>query len=78
MDNEIKSKIKKCPTCLTFRNHQPSEPIINDPIPNQTWTEIAVDPFRLYGHHYSLMINYYFIFFVIEMIKKITIVNCYK
>ena len=45
MDSEIEDMIKRCPTCLTFRNLQPSEPIINHPIPNQAWTKIAVDPF---------------------------------
>ena len=45
MDSEIEDMVKRCPTCLTFRNLQPSEPIINHPIPNQAWTKIAVDPF---------------------------------
>ena len=35
MNSEIEDMIKKCPTCLTFRHWQPSEPIINHPIPNQ-------------------------------------------
>ena len=45
MDSEIEDMIKRCPTFLTFRNLQPSEPIINHPIPNQAWTKIAVDHF---------------------------------
>ena len=44
--------IKKYLTCLTFRNSQSSEPIINHPIPNQAWTKVAADSFRLYGHYY--------------------------
>ena len=59
MNNEIEDMIKKCPTCLTFRNRPPNDPIINHPIPNQAWTKITVDPFRLYGHYYLLMIDYY-------------------
>ena len=32
------------------------KPIINHPIPHQTWTKTVVDPFHLYGHYYLLMI----------------------
>ena len=35
MNSEIEDMIRKCPTCLTFRNRQPSEPINNPLIPNQ-------------------------------------------
>ena len=42
---KITGMVKKCPTCLTFRNRQPSEPIINYRIPNQAWTKIAEDSF---------------------------------
>ena len=52
MNSEIDDMIKKCPTCFTFRNRQPSEPIIHLQIPNQAWTKIAADPFRLYGYYY--------------------------
>ena len=52
MNSEIDNMIKKCPICLTFRNRQTSEPIIHHQIPNQTWTKIDADPFRLYGHYY--------------------------
>ena len=34
MNSEIEDMIKKCPTCLTFQNCQPSEPIIKHLIPN--------------------------------------------
>ena len=37
MKSEIEDMIKKCATCLTFRNRQPTEPIINHPMPNQAW-----------------------------------------
>ena len=35
LNSEIEDMIKKLRTYLTFRNRQPSEPIINHPIPNQ-------------------------------------------
>ena len=50
MNSEIEDMIKKCPTCLTCRNRQASEPIIYHQVPNQAWTKIIADPFRLYRH----------------------------
>ena len=70
--------IKKCSTCLTFRNPQPSEPIINHPVPDQAWTKIAAYPFYLYGHYYLLMINYYSKFIIIETLGNLqssTVIN---
>ena len=81
MNSEIEDTIKKCPTRLTFRTHQPSELIINHPIPNQAWTKSAADLFYLYGHYYLLMIDCYPKFIVIEkftITEKFTIFNCYK
>ena len=78
MKNEIEDMIKRCPTCLTFRNCQPSEPIINHPIPNQAWEKIAADPFRLYGHYYLLMVDYHSKFIAIETLKNLqssTVIN---
>ena len=78
MNSEIEDMIKRCPTCLTFRNRQPSEPIIHQPIPHQTWTKIAADPFRLHGHYYLLIIDYYSKFIVIETLKNLlssTVIN---
>ena len=73
--------IKKCPTFSTFRNRQPSKPIINHPIPNQARIKIAANPFRLYGHYYLLIVNYYSKFIVTETLKNLqssTIINKYK
>ena len=47
MNSEIEDMIKKYPTCLTFRNRQHSEPIINHSIPNQAWTKVVADYFLL-------------------------------
>ena len=70
--------IKKCPTFSTFRNRQPSKPIINHPFPNQAGIKIAANPFRLYGHYYLLIVNYYSKFIVIETLKNLessTVIN---
>ena len=71
MNSEIEDVIKKCPTCLTFRNPQPSEPIMNHPIPNQFWTKVATDSFRVYGHYYFLIIDYYSKFIVIKTLNNL-------
>ena len=45
INNEIEDMIKNCPTCLTFRNRQPSEPTVKHPIPQEPWTKLAADLF---------------------------------
>ena len=57
MNSEIEDMIKKCPTCLTFRNCRTSEPIINHPTPNQARAKVAADSitsnrllFQIYCH----------------------------
>ena len=78
MNSKIEDMIKRCPTCLTFRNHQPSEPIIHHPITNQAQTKIAADPFREHGYYYLLIIDYYSKAIAIERLKNIqssTVIN---
>ena len=70
-NSEIEDMIRKYPTCLTFCNRQPSEPIINHSIPNQAWTKNGADLFRLYRHYYLLMIDYYSKFIVTETLKNL-------
>ena len=71
MNSEIEDMIKRWPTCLMFRNRQPSEPIINHSISNQAWTKIAADPFHLHGHYYLLIIDYYSKSIVTETLKNL-------
>ena len=58
--------ISKCPTGLTYRNHQPSETPIKSEIPDHPGTKCAADLFRLQGHYYLLIIDYYSKFIVVE------------
>ena len=37
MNKELEDMISKCPTCLTYRNRQPSETPIEAEIPGQPW-----------------------------------------
>ena len=55
---------------VNLSKHQPYEPIINHPIPNQARTKIAIYPFSLYRHYYLLTIDHYSKF-VIEMLKNV-------
>ena len=71
MNSEIEDIIKKCPTGLTFRKRQSSEPIMNHPIPNQFWTKPAADSFSVYGHYYLLIIDYYSKFNVIKTLNNL-------
>ena len=58
INGEIEGMIKNYPTCLTFPNQQPSEPRIKHPVPQQPWTKLAADLFRLYGYYYLLIVDY--------------------
>ena len=58
--------ISKCPTCLTYRNCQPSETPIKHEIPDHPWTKCAADLFRLQGHYYLLIVDYYSKFIAAE------------
>ena len=66
INSEIENMIKNCPTCLTFRNQQRSEPTIKHPVPQEPWTKLAADLFRLYGHYYLLVVDYNSKFVVFE------------
>ena len=57
INSEIEDIINR-PAYLTFRNHHPSESEIKHPVPQEPWTKIAADLFRLYGHYYLLIVDY--------------------
>lgn len=65
-DSETEGMSKKYRSCLTFGNRQFSEPIINYPIPSQSWTKIALNVY-----YYLLMIHYYSKLIVIQMLKNL-------
>ena len=44
-NSEIEDMKKNYPTCLTFRNRQPSEPTIKHPVPEELWKKLAADFF---------------------------------
>ena len=78
MNAELEDMIRNCSTCLTFRNRQPSEPLIRHPIPNQPWTKLAADVFYLYEHSYLLIVDYYSNYIAVEHLnnaQSITVIN---
>ena len=81
MNNEVEEIIKKCPTCLSFGDCQPHEPIINHPIPNQALKQIVVDLFHWYVRYCLLIIDYHSKFIFIGTLKNLqssTVINKYK
>ena len=43
---------------MTFRNRQRSQPAIKHLVPQEPWTKLAADLFRLYGYYYLLVVEY--------------------
>ena len=62
--------ISKCPTCLTYRNRQPSETPIKPEKPDHPWTKCAGDLLRLQGHYYLLIVDYYSKFTAVENLQN--------
>ena len=50
--------MKNYATYLTFRNLQHGEHAISYPVPQEPWTKIAADLFRLYGYYDLLVADY--------------------
>ena len=62
--------ISKCPTCLTYRNCQPGKTPIKPEITDHPWTKCDADHFRLQGHHYLLIVDYYAKFFTVGNLRN--------
>ena len=55
MNSEI---VSRCPQCLTHRNQQQKETLIQHTVPEVPWTKVASDLFTLYGHSYVIVTDY--------------------
>ena len=71
INKELEDMISKCPTCLTYRNCQPSETPIKPERPDHPCTKCAADLFHLQGHYYLLIVDYYSKFVVIENLQNL-------
>lgn len=59
MSKQIEEIVSKCSTCITHRNKQQKEPLINHDIPNAPWQKVGTDLFHWNGHDYLLVADYY-------------------
>ena len=59
MNAEIEDLVARCSYCLTYRNKQQSEHLIDHDIPQSPWIKVASDVFHLFGHHYVIVTDYY-------------------
>ena len=66
----LEDMISKCPTCLTYRNRQPNETPIKHEISDDPWTKCAAELFRLQGHYYLLIVDYYSKFMAVENLQN--------
>lgn len=57
--NEIVNKIKMCEPCLTFRNSNVKEPLINRETPSQPWECVSMDLFSFKNKQYLLIVDNY-------------------
>ena len=62
--------ISKCPTCLTYRNRQTSEAPIQPKLPDYPWIKCLTDIFRLQGHYYLLIVDYYSKFIAVKHLQS--------
>ena len=58
MNSEIDDFVSRCPQCLTHRNQQQKETLIQHNVPEVPWTKVASDLFTLFGHNYVIVADY--------------------
>ena len=56
---EIKEYTSSCDTCNAYRQDQPKEPFISQPVPDRPWSRVAVDLFTLDKKDYVVMVDDY-------------------
>eukprot|EP00112_Aurelia_sp_Birch-Aquarium-sp1_P007987 Seg1872.1 transcript_id=Seg1872.1/GoldUCD/mRNA.D3Y31 product="putative protein K02A2.6" protein_id=Seg1872.1/GoldUCD/D3Y31 len=72
MNADIEELVARCSYCLTYRNKQQSEHLIDHEIPNSPWIKVASDVFHLLGHQYVIVTDYYSGYIEIEWIADTT------
>ena len=72
MTTEIEDLVARCSYCLTYRNKQQSEHLIDHDIPQSPWIKVASDVFHLFGHHYVIVTDYYSGYIELERIPDTT------
>ena len=70
INKELEDTISKSPTCQTYRNRQPSEAPIKPEIRHHSWTKCDAGLFRLQGHYYLFIVDYYSQFIAVENLQN--------
>lgn len=66
MNRSIEELIKRCSTCLEYRNRPPKEPLKSHPVPELPWSNVSSDLFTLHGHNYIVLVDAYSGFIEVE------------
>ena len=75
MTAQIKDKVRSCPICNAFCNHQPRETLHPHEVPALPRQVVSTDIFEYGGHSYLLVTDFYSKYFGIELLRQTT-ANC--
>jgi hypothetical protein len=78
---QIEDLVSSCSLCITYRNKQQKETLIQPTVPNAPWTKVASDLFSLYGHDYVIVTDYFSKYIEIKRLtdkSSATVVNKIK
>ena len=59
------------PLC-TFKEKQPKETLLNDPVSTKLWNSLAMDNFDFNGKHYLIAVDHFSKFIVVKPSKDLT------
>ena len=65
ISKDITELISSCETCISFRNAQPTEPLLKHEIADQPWVKIGTDLFSFNNKDYVIVVDYASKFFEI-------------
>ena len=71
MAAEVKEYISKCDTCMSFRNNQPKEPIVQDLV-TRPWSKVAADVCELHGRQLLIVVDYYSNFIEVSKLSSLS------
>ena len=59
-----------CPTCITHRNRQQQETLLEHYVPEAQWIKVAADLFTIYGKDYLLVVDYSSKYFEVSHVRE--------
>ena len=69
INHEISNLVNNCEECLTYRNRQQKETLIEQVKPEGPWLKVATDLFTIYGKNYLMVFDYYSNYFEISSLN---------